>query len=436
LAATNSLIDEIKALRDSSEELLILLEHIWQNREDVRFNVSVVVTDHGREAMDESLCCYECNVDSPDSLAQALHDGWIDLSRADQEYSANYVGWCPGCQQSHDTDERCLNTQPVHPQDVNETKSTVEYANPDTPTQSAASEPREAVTPTIETEPFPAPPPQHGHGLPNEINGGPQAHTWRSPSEDHRTKTPLLTRLYLHRHMEGVVRAIGYEFHSQEAARERIKPLIERFGRETIESAVNELLDTGTENSNPTVRLRDHVRQLARGMLGPPPPEATSFANDDEGATNTQPVVNETSCRTRSAARNHQNKNPPNISKLDALRAVKFTRKEMLLEFREHLEKQGLHFEQITDATRTKYTDKHIGALDFIVRASGEPPELVAVRRGLTKTQLHDLAVWQKIIGEGATVSVVWLYVDGAGKTTWEVANGETDERSPEKTGD
>src|SRR2546429_5462030 len=42
-----------------------LLEHIWQNREDLRFKVSVVTNDHGREAIAETLCCYECDADSP-----------------------------------------------------------------------------------------------------------------------------------------------------------------------------------------------------------------------------------------------------------------------------------------------------------------------------------------------------------------------------------
>src|SRR5438105_12453523 len=98
LAATNSLIDEIKALRDGTEELLILLEHIWQNREDLRFKVGVVVTGHGRDAIAETLCCYECDTDSPSSLVQALHDGWIDIACAEEAHGTNFVGWCPACQ--------------------------------------------------------------------------------------------------------------------------------------------------------------------------------------------------------------------------------------------------------------------------------------------------------------------------------------------------
>ena len=84
-------------------------------------------------------------------------------------------------------------------------------------------------------------------------------------------------------------------------------------------------------------------------------------------------------------------------------------------------------FEQIDNVTRTKYTDKHIGALDFIIREAGEPPELIAIRRKVTTTQLHDLKQWQAIIGKEALVSIVWLYVDGAGHTSWEVTSGEVE---------
>ncbi len=431
LAATNSLIDEIKALRDSSEELLILLEHIWQNREDVRFNVSVVVTDNGREAIGESLCCYECNVDSPVSLAQALHDGWIDLSRADQEYSANYVGWCPGCQQSHDANEQCLNTSLVPPRAVKDMESAAECDAPDALARNEVMESREEMVPTTETVPFSTKPPQHGYGVSSDIGEAPQFHTRRSPAEEQRTKTPLLTRLYLHRHLEGIVRAIGYEILSPDAASERLQPLIERYGREQIDAAVIELLDVGTGNSTDSVQLKTHVRQLVRGMLGPHP-VAVSTVSADERTTKTQTVVNTTNSPAFAASKSPQTRTPENVSRLGNMSAVKFTRKEMLLEFQEHLEKLGLDYELIDNTTRKQYTDKQLGTLDFILREAGEPPELVAVRRNLTANQRHDMAGWQKIIGEGGTVSVVWMYVDSAGKTSWEVANGETDERSTE----
>src|SRR5438552_19212354 len=108
-ALVTNLIDEIKALRDASEELFILLEHIWQNREDLRIKVSVVVNGEGREASAETLCCYECDMDSPDSLAQALHDGWIDITCAEEEHGTNFVGWCPSCQRAHEETQRQIN---------------------------------------------------------------------------------------------------------------------------------------------------------------------------------------------------------------------------------------------------------------------------------------------------------------------------------------
>jgi hypothetical protein len=234
--------------------------------------------------------------------------------------------------------------------------------------------------------------------------------------------------------MADIVRAISYELLPRDAAKERIEPLIERYGRAMVELAVNELLGSHA-GSPPMIGLRTDVRQLVRGILGPPP-ESTSFANAADMTTQSHAVANETNCRTRSPSRQRKSKTPASISKLSSLRALTFTRSEMLLEFREHLEKQGIQFEQIDNVTRTKYTDKHTGTLDFIIRENDEPPELVAVRRKLSTTQLHDLAEWQAIIGDNATVSVVWLYVDGAGRTSWEVASGEIDAASTEQAGD
>jgi hypothetical protein len=108
-AATSNLIDEIKALGDSTEELLILLEHIWQNRDELRVKVSVVLGGNLREAVAETLCCYECDTASPSSLAQALHDGWIDIMSAEEAHGTNFVGWCPACQRLNDDEDRRRN---------------------------------------------------------------------------------------------------------------------------------------------------------------------------------------------------------------------------------------------------------------------------------------------------------------------------------------
>ena len=80
------------------------------------------VADRGRDSLAETLCCYECDAPSPPSLAQALDDGWIDLSRAEEVHDTNFVGWCPACQQSYDEEHRRLNAGPVIPQPVQETK--------------------------------------------------------------------------------------------------------------------------------------------------------------------------------------------------------------------------------------------------------------------------------------------------------------------------
>ena len=53
------------------------------------------------EQTPESIACAHCDVASPDSLAVALQEGWIDLIRDDGP-GWNYIGICPTCQAERD----------------------------------------------------------------------------------------------------------------------------------------------------------------------------------------------------------------------------------------------------------------------------------------------------------------------------------------------
>ena len=64
------------------------------------------------DAVPESIACSRCDVDSPASLAAALQEGWIDLSRDDGS-GWNYLGICPECQ----ADEQASRQQKVSPPD-------------------------------------------------------------------------------------------------------------------------------------------------------------------------------------------------------------------------------------------------------------------------------------------------------------------------------
>jgi hypothetical protein len=94
------LIDELKAVRDSVEELYLLLDHIWRNRQELHDILEAedrLESAQGGEHVPETIACAWCDVDSPDSLAAALEEGWIDLC-CDDGAGWNYLGVCPECQ--------------------------------------------------------------------------------------------------------------------------------------------------------------------------------------------------------------------------------------------------------------------------------------------------------------------------------------------------
>jgi|CXWL01.1.fsa_nt_gi hypothetical protein len=221
-----------------------------------------------------------------------------------------------------------------------------------------------------------------------------------SPPAQQRKNRPLHERMYFQRHMTDIVRAIGYEVLLRDEALARVRPMIDQYGRAAIESAAEELLEVEENGATTTVRLRDHARQLARQILGRPP-EAGAAQTQKPGAPKSQPIV---------------------VPKVDVsqLKAIKTSRQKAVAEFQKHMESRGLVFEKIDDKSRCKYTNRHLAALDFIVREEGAPPELITIRKTVTETQRHDLAEWKAIIGNEATVSMIWQYVDDAGRQSWE----------------
>ncbi len=54
------------------------------------------IVDYVRERLAESLACAECDIDSPPSLAVALHQGWTRL-QVDDAAGHNFLGLCPFC---------------------------------------------------------------------------------------------------------------------------------------------------------------------------------------------------------------------------------------------------------------------------------------------------------------------------------------------------
>ena len=99
------LVAELQAVRDSTEELYILLDHIWRNREELH-DILAGLREESAERDEETIACCQCDA-ATESLAMAVHEGWKDL-QFDDEQDWNYLGLCPACVRKRTEDERRL----------------------------------------------------------------------------------------------------------------------------------------------------------------------------------------------------------------------------------------------------------------------------------------------------------------------------------------
>lgn len=99
-----SIIDEIHGLKDSIDclregvdELYLVLDHLWRNREEIhRLLDTPAVPQKSSQRVAESLSCAECDA-TADSLSDALQNGWTRLQADLSGLSWNYLGICPSC---------------------------------------------------------------------------------------------------------------------------------------------------------------------------------------------------------------------------------------------------------------------------------------------------------------------------------------------------
>ena len=82
---------------------------------------------------------------------------------------------------------------------------------------------------------------------------------------------PLLLRLYSCPHLVALVRLFGYGELPSDEAKQRMQPLVEQFGRQRMEAAADEVLDSRSSGQSVLFRLSDEVRQWAVQILGPQP---------------------------------------------------------------------------------------------------------------------------------------------------------------------
>jgi hypothetical protein len=86
-----------------------------------------------------------------------------------------------------------------------------------------------------------------------------------------KRRQPLCVRLYFETHLVELVRLIGYDELPVERARERMAPLVERYGKDRINAAIKEILQVDSTQDPPRARLTAAARAAAWQMLGPPP---------------------------------------------------------------------------------------------------------------------------------------------------------------------
>jgi len=101
--SADELVGELKAVRDSVEELYILLDHVWRNRDELH-DILAGIIEKRTEESNEVTCCIHCDAFYP-SVAEAVKAGWTSLQH-DPAEGWDYLGICAHCQRDEVEQER------------------------------------------------------------------------------------------------------------------------------------------------------------------------------------------------------------------------------------------------------------------------------------------------------------------------------------------
>ena len=91
-----------------------------------------------------------------------------------------------------------------------------------------------------------------------------------------KEKEKLLQQMYFRQDWIALIRLFAYQTLPMEQARQAIKPLAEKYGKEPMAAACEILVEISTPDKEPIARLKPHIRRMAFQMLGPEP-SAGSF---------------------------------------------------------------------------------------------------------------------------------------------------------------
>lgn len=82
---------------------------------------------------------------------------------------------------------------------------------------------------------------------------------------------PLWYKLYYLPQYFELVRILGYDGLPAPEAVERARPLLEKYGKATMDQVSHDIVRLDGRTDPPTARLSAEARKLCRQLLGPPP---------------------------------------------------------------------------------------------------------------------------------------------------------------------
>ena len=128
-------------------------------------------------------------------------------------------------------------------------------------------------------------------------------------------KKPLWCRIIYDDQMVALVRLLGHAGMPLKEMREKAKPLVEKFGRERLQEAADEIVETTGDGDDAIVRLTAQAQKLAIQLIGRPRTEGSTTAADNHTTGSPPPVRNESEAippttETNSATRFEENLSP------------------------------------------------------------------------------------------------------------------------------
>lgn len=161
-------------------------------------------------------------------------------------------------------------------------------------------------------------------------------------------KEKLLLQMYRLAHWIELIRLFGYQTLPMEQARQAIKPIAEKFGKEPVAEACEAMVEISTPDKEPVARLKPHIRRMAFQILGPEPTTGAAVATTVQPAPPDPPPSKEPPTRKepKKARKLTSSPAPPksedagaesrngHVSIMDQYRAAKEKHPGMLLLFR------------------------------------------------------------------------------------------------------